>query len=197
MNDDLVWRKIPVEIMNVHTKKKTWIEVYKENIVFNGNKPVEIKGVFRTQYNVWRGFYKNEDVILDILEDKTLEQVLEEESKSAETIKEDDYEIYDLEEVPEEKFYNSFEFIYNDILKKDAGKFAGISVPEGAPLLQLEEVMKKNVGFKPIGKTKLKTKAAIIFENNEKERNFIILDNYKNWENYATAQKIALRHKNK
>ena len=57
--------------------------------------------------------------------------------------------------------------------------------------------MKKNVGFKPIGKTKLKTKAAIIFENNEKERNFIILDNYKNWENYATAQKIALRHKNK
>ena len=100
MNDDLVWRKIPVEIMNVHTKKKTWIEVYKENIVFNGNKPVEIKGVFRTQYNVWRGFYKNEDVILDILEDKTLEQVLEEESKSS-TLKEDDYEIYDLEEVPE------------------------------------------------------------------------------------------------
>ena len=107
MNDDLVWRKIPVEIMNVHTKKKTWVEVYKENIVFNGNKPVEIKGVFRTQYNVWRGFYKNEDVILDILEDKTLEQVLEEESKSS-TLKKDDYEIYDLEEVPEEKFYNSF-----------------------------------------------------------------------------------------
>ena len=33
MRDDLVWRKIPVEIMNIHTKKKTWIEVYKENIV--------------------------------------------------------------------------------------------------------------------------------------------------------------------
>ena len=196
MNDDLVWRKIPVEIMNVHTKRKTWVEVYKENIVFKDNKPVEIKGVFRTQYNVWRGFSKTEEVILNILEDKTLEQVLEEENKSS-TLKEDDYEIYDLEEVQEEKFYNSFEFIYNDILKKDAGKFAGISVPEGAPLLQLEEIMKKNVGFKPIGKTKLKTKAAIIFENNEKERNFIILDNYKNWENYATAQKIALRHKNK
>lgn len=189
--------------MNVYTKRKTWIEVYKENIVFDGNKPIEIKGMFMSQYNVWRTFYKNEEVILDIVEDKTLGQVLEEENRAAkksdETVaKEADYEIYDLEETSEEKFYNSFEFIHNDILKKDTGKFAGISVPDGAPLLQLEEIMKKNVGFKPVGKFKLKTKgAAIVFENNEKERNFVIIGNYNNWENYATAQKIALRHKTK